>query len=71
MLTKGVLIPARACIALHANEGTEMQIQFALHWRSNSFWMYLRNVPLAASQTNRLIGLRDPMSGTNPVPVPQ
>ena len=59
-----------ACVALHANGAIEMQIKFALRWRSNSFWMYLRNVPLAASQTNRLIGLRDPMDGTNPLPVP-
>jgi hypothetical protein len=34
-----------ACVALHAAGVSEQNIKFALHWKSNSFYTYLRNMP--------------------------
>jgi hypothetical protein len=37
-----------ACVLLHVAGKSEMDIKFRLRWRSNSFMMYLRNVPQLA-----------------------
>lgn len=42
-----------ACVALHAAGMTEMDIQHALRWRSNSFWNYLRNLPCQSQRTSQ------------------
>jgi hypothetical protein len=34
-----------ACVALYAAGVSEQNIKFALHWKSNSFYTYLRNMP--------------------------
>jgi hypothetical protein len=34
-----------ACVALHAAGVSEQNIKFALRWKSNSFYTYLRNMP--------------------------
>ena len=59
-----------AAVALHANNASELQIQFALRWRSTTFWDYLRDVPLTAAMTNRLVDLRDAFA-TNPDLIPE
>lgn len=48
-----------ACVALFANGAKEMQIQFALRWASKTYRDYLRDIPLAAAATNRLVDLQD------------
>jgi hypothetical protein len=59
-----------ACVALHANNGSTIQIKFALRWKSDTFWEYLRDVPLVAARTSRLVGTLDPMNPENPLPPP-
>lgn len=59
-----------ACVALHANDASAIQIKFALRWASDTFWEYLRDVPLVAARTSRLVGARDPMNPANPLPPP-
>lgn len=44
-----------ACVALHAANISELDIQHALRWRSNSFWNYLRNLPCQAQRTSRAV----------------
>jgi hypothetical protein len=44
-----------ACVALHAANISELDIQHALRWRSNSFWNYLRNLPCQASRSARAV----------------
>ena len=47
--------PVRACMLLHeANESPNF-IKFRLHWKSDSYLMYLRNTPRLASQHNHAI----------------
>jgi len=45
------LIRVGACVALHVANITSLNIQHALHWRSDSFWNYLRNLPGQAQHT--------------------
>jgi len=44
-----------ACVALHAANISEMNIQHALCWKSNSFWNYLRNLPCQAQRTSNAV----------------
>jgi hypothetical protein len=41
-----------ACLVLHAHEFTGPQIQFLLHWKSDAFMAYLRNLGFLAVQQN-------------------
>jgi len=40
-----------ACVALHAAGIPQQEIKFALRWRSDSFYTYLRNLPGQAART--------------------
>lgn len=40
-----------ACVALHAAGVSKLNIKFALRWKSDSFYTYLRNLPCQAAQT--------------------
>jgi len=44
-----------ACVALHAANISATNIQHALRWRSDSFWLYLRNLPCQAGHTSRAV----------------
>jgi hypothetical protein len=41
-----------ACVILHAMGFTDTQIMWLLHWKSNAFMMYLRNVAVLAHMQN-------------------
>ena len=41
-----------ACVALHAGGVSQQDIKFALRWRSDSFYTYLRNLPRATNTLN-------------------
>jgi hypothetical protein len=41
-----------ACVALHAAGISQMDIKFALRWRSDTFQTYLRNLPCQAARTH-------------------
>jgi hypothetical protein len=40
-----------ACVALHAAGVSKMDIKFALRWKSDSFYTYLRNLPCQSAKT--------------------
>jgi hypothetical protein len=40
-----------ACVALHAARVSKLNIKFALRWKSDSFYSYLRNLPCQAGET--------------------
>lgn len=46
-----------ACVALHAGNHDKTEIQFALRWRSQTFWTYLRNLPTQAHRS--MVAIRD------------
>jgi hypothetical protein len=58
-----------ACVALHANNASTIQIKVALQWKCDTVWEYLRNVPLVAARTSHLVGTLDPMNPDNPLPL--
>jgi hypothetical protein len=39
-----------ACVALHAAGLPQQDIKFALRWKSDSFYNYLRNLPCQAAR---------------------
>jgi hypothetical protein len=41
-----------ACVILHALGFTDTQIMWLLHWKSNAFMTYLRNVAVLAQKQN-------------------
>jgi hypothetical protein len=44
-----------ACVILHGMGFTDTQIQFLLRWRSNAFYVYLRNIAGLAHKQNRAL----------------
>jgi hypothetical protein len=44
-----------ACVILHGMGFTDTQIQFLLRWRSNAFYVYLRNIAGLANKQNAAI----------------
>ncbi|CAJ1933001.1 unnamed protein product [Cylindrotheca closterium] len=50
-----VILQAGAAVILHAAGINAIQIKFLLCWRSNSFFLYLRNVAHLSEQQNRAI----------------
>jgi hypothetical protein len=44
-----------ACVILHGMGFTDTQIQFLLRWRSNAFFVYLRNIAGLAHKQNRAL----------------
>eukprot|EP00980_Cylindrotheca_fusiformis_P020117 scaffold7181_cov173-Cylindrotheca_fusiformis.AAC.1 len=50
-----------ACVLLHAQGFTPIQIKFLLRWKSDAFMEYLRNVALLSSQQNLAVNYIDQM----------
>jgi hypothetical protein len=44
-----------ACVTLHAANISALNIQHALHWKSDAFLIYLRNLPCQAQRTARAV----------------
>ena len=44
-----------ACVALHAAGISQMDIKFALRWKSDTFYTYLRNLPCQAARTHAAV----------------
>jgi hypothetical protein len=44
-----------ACVALHAAGLSQMDIKFALRWKSDTFYTYLRNLPCQAGRTHAAV----------------
>jgi hypothetical protein len=44
-----------ACVALHAAGIQQQDIKFALRWKSDSFYAYLRNLPCQAARTSAAV----------------
>jgi len=53
-----------ACVALHAGGVSQQDIKFALRWRSDSFYAYLRNLPCQAARTAAAVINFDPQRFT-------
>lgn len=53
-----------ACVALHAAGIQQQDIKFALRWKSDSFYTYLRNLPCQASRTAAAVLNFDPQRFT-------
>jgi dihydrodipicolinate reductase len=53
-----------ACVALHAAGIQQQDIKFALRWKSDSFYTYLRNLPCQASRTAAAVLDFDPQRFT-------
>jgi hypothetical protein len=50
-----------ACVLLHSQGFTHIQIKFLLRWKSDAFMEYLRNVPLLSHQQNQAVDFMDRM----------
>jgi hypothetical protein len=50
-----------ACVLLHSQGFTHIQIKFLLRWKSDAFMEYLRNVPLLSHQQNQAVAFMDQM----------
>jgi len=48
-----------ACTLLHCGEADTLTIKTRLRWRSESFMMYLRNMPLLAAIHNKIVNNTD------------
>jgi hypothetical protein len=44
-----------AYVALHAARISKLNIKFALHWKSDSFYTYLCNLPCQAAETAAVV----------------
>jgi hypothetical protein len=44
-----------ACVSLHAAGISQMDIKFALRWKSETFYTYLRNLPCQAARTHAAV----------------
>jgi hypothetical protein len=53
-----------ACVALHAANILALNIQHALHWKSDAFLIYLRNLPCQAQRTARAVIEFNPTAST-------
>jgi hypothetical protein len=53
-----------ACVALHAAGIQQQEIKFALHWKSDSFYAYLQNLPCQAARTAAAVINFDPQCFT-------
>jgi hypothetical protein len=53
-----------ACVALHAAGLQQQEIKFALRWKSDSFYTYLRNLPCQAARTATAVVNFDPQRFT-------
>jgi hypothetical protein len=48
-------IQVGACVALHAARISQMDIKFALRWKSDTFYTCLRNLPCQATCTHATV----------------
>jgi hypothetical protein len=54
-MLKEVISESKMGVALHAAGISQMDIKFALRWKSDTFYTYLRNLPCQAARTHAAV----------------